>query len=78
MHVLTLLAIHISDNFSVYPGEMATFTCEVDTQGIQHVTFQWIRINRNRNVTYFNESTDIEISGSGLTGNYFLTAFFMS
>ena len=76
LYVLTLLAIHISENVSVYPGEMAAFTCQVDTRGIQLVTFQWIRINRDRNVTYFNESTDIEMSGSGSTGNYFFNSIF--
>ena len=30
LYVLTLLAIHISENVSVYPGEMAAFTCQVD------------------------------------------------
>ena len=33
------------------------------------MTFQWIRTD-GENVTYFNESIDIEMSGSGSTENY--------
>ena len=62
------IAIFISENASVYPGEMATFTCEVNTQGIDLVTFQWVRID-GADVTYFNESLDIEMSGFGSGGS---------
>ena len=48
----------------------------MDTQEIQLIDFQWIRINGERNVTYFNESIDIEMSGSGSTENYFFSSTF--
>ena len=54
---------------SVYPGETATFICEVDTQGIGDVTFQWVRID-GTNVTYFDAILDEEASGVGSTQNY--------
>ena len=60
---------------SVYPGETAMFTCELDTQGIGDVTFQWVRVN-GTNVTIFNETLDVEASGVGSTENYYFNSTF--
>lgn len=60
--ICSRLAIFISGNESVYPGETANFTCHVDTVGIDLVTFQWVRIDGD-DFTYFNETVDMEISG---------------
>ena len=39
------------------------------------MTFQWIRTD-GENVTYFNESIDIEMSGSGSNENYIFNSTF--
>ena len=67
--------IEISGNVSVYPGETATFTCELDTQGIGDVTFQWVKVNET-NIAFFDESVDMEASGVGSTQNYNFTSTF--
>lgn len=40
------------------------FTCHVDTEGIDLVTFQWVRTD-GENVSFFNQNIDMEVSGSG-------------
>ena len=70
------LAINISGNVSVYPGETATFTCEVETQGIGDVTVQWVRTNGTSVIYYFNETLDMEASGVGSTQNYYFNSTF--
>ena len=60
--LFTSIAILISGNDSVYPGETATLTCHVNTIGIDLVTFQWVRTD-GENVIFFNESVDVETSG---------------
>ena len=40
----------------------------MNTQGIDLVTFHWVRVNGS-NVTIFNESLDIEMSGLGSGGS---------
>ena len=73
------IAILISGNDSVYPGETAIFACHVDTVGIDLVTFQWVRTD-GENVTFFNETVDMEISGgdsSTIAGaDYFFNSTF--
>ena len=69
------LAINISENVTVYPGETATFTCELDVQGIGDVTFQWVRTD-GTDVMPFNETLDMEASGVGSTQNYNFTSTF--
>ena len=76
--VIFCLAINISENVTVYPGETATFTCELDVQGIGgigDVTFQWVRID-GTDVMPFNETLDMEASGVGSTENYNFTSTF--
>ena len=71
------LAIFISGNESAYPGESTTFICHVNTAG-DLVTFQWVRIDGN-NITHFDESVDVEISGdSSLTSFPGATFFYNS
>ena len=65
---LLCLAINISGNVSIYPGETATFICKVETQGM-NVTFQWVRTN-GTTVMFFNETLDVEARGVGSTQNY--------
>ena len=69
---IVFIAITISGNVSVYPGETTTFTCKLNTQGIDGVTFQWVKLN-GTNVTFFNENLDTEASGVGSTQNYNFT-----
>ena len=69
---MCLEEIEISGNVSVYPGETATFTCELDTQGIGDVTFQWVRTDGMT----VNENLDMEASGVGSTQNYNFTSTF--
>ena len=72
---IVFIAITISGNVSVYPGETTTFTCKLNTQGIDGVTFQWVKLN-GTNVTFFNENLDTEASGVGSTQNYNFTSTF--
>ena len=58
LFIYSHLAILISGNESIYPGETATFTCHVDTLD---VTFQWARTN-GEDVTFFKDSVDTETS----------------
>lgn len=62
MFIYSHLAILISGNESIYPGETATFTCHVDTLD---VTFQWARTN-GEGVTFINEDVDVETSDGDL------------
>ena len=73
--IFLYLEIEISGNVSVYPGETATFTCELDTQGIGDVTFQWVRTDGMTDM-FLDESLDMEASGIGSTQDYnFISTF---
>ena len=69
------VAIDISGNVSIYPGETATFTCEVNTTGFSDIAFQWIRTN-GTTVIFFNKSLDLEASDVGLNQTYYFTSTF--
>ena len=75
--VCVSVTINISGNVSVYPGETATFTCEVHTKGIRDVSFQWVRTN-GTTVIFFNKSLDYqeEASGAGLNQTYYSNSTF--
>ena len=73
------VTVNISGNVSLYPGETATFTCEVNTKGISDVFFQWVRTN-GTTVIFFNKSLDFQEeasgTGSGLNQIYYSNSTF--
>ena len=73
------VTVNISGNVSLYPGETATFTCEVNTKGINDVSFQWVRTN-GTTVIFFNKSLDFREeasgAGSGLNQIYYYNSTF--
>ena len=60
------IAITISTNESLYPGQNASFICSLVEPDIHNVIFEWTRINGTSNtIMMLAEDADIEGSGSG-------------